>query len=140
VAVGRPGEELGVVDLAFAAATVAWMALEDDAAPAVLNLIDPAPPTRRALIERLKHDNPTVKVLWVPRAIIVPTLNAAGRLNALLRSGGAHLEADEIFGHRDWDVARISELEDRIRRPLADQSQKPPPQPANFGLIECRSL
>lgn len=123
VAVGRPSEEMGVVDLQFAAATLAWLALEDDAAPAVLNLIAPEPPTRRALVERLRRDNPTMKVVWVPRGVIVPALNAAGLVNRLVRSG-AGLDAGEIFGHRDWDTGRIARLEDRIRRPPAGRSQE----------------
>jgi predicted dehydrogenase/nucleoside-diphosphate-sugar epimerase len=121
VAVGRPREEIGVVELEFAAAALAWMALEDGPAPAVLNLIAPQPPTRRALVERLKRDNPTMKVVWVPRAIIVPALNAAGLLIRLVRSGSG-VDAGEIFGHRDWDTKRIAGLEDGIRRLSAQRN------------------
>jgi predicted dehydrogenase/nucleoside-diphosphate-sugar epimerase len=124
VAVGRPREEMGVVDLEFAAATLAWLALEDDAAPAMLNLIAPEPPNRRALVERLRRDNPTMKVVWVPRGIVVPALNAAGLLNRLIRSG-AGLDAGEIFGHRDWDTARIAGLVDRIGSPPTGRSKEP---------------
>jgi predicted dehydrogenase/nucleoside-diphosphate-sugar epimerase len=123
VAVGRPGEEMGVVDLEFAAATLAWMALEGDAVPPLLNLIAPTPPTRRALVQRLRRDNPSVKVVWVPRAVIVPALNVAGLLNRLIRSG-ARLQAGEIFGHRDWDTKQVAALEERIRRRQSDRFQK----------------
>lgn len=129
VAVGRPREEMGVVDLEFAAATLAWLALEEDAAPALLNLIAPAPPTRRALVDRLRRDNPTLKVVWVPRALIVPALNVAGLLNRLVRSGAA-LNAGEIFGHRDWDTRRIAELEDRIRSLSREPNQETRPEAA----------
>jgi hypothetical protein len=98
------------------------MALEDDGAPTLLNLIAPTPPTRRALVQRLRHDNPTVKVVWVPRAVIVPALNAAGLLNRLVRSG-ARLQAGEIFGHREWDTSRVAALEDRIRGAPTDLDQ-----------------
>jgi predicted dehydrogenase/nucleoside-diphosphate-sugar epimerase len=124
VAVGRPREEMGIVDLEFAAATLAWLALDEDAAPAVLNLIAPKPPNRRALVERLRRDNPTLKVVWVPRSIVVPALNAVSLLNRLFRSG-AGLDAAEIFAHRDWDTTRIAGLVDRIGSYPACRSQQP---------------
>jgi hypothetical protein len=121
VAVGRPREEMGVVDLGFAATTLAWLALEDDAAPALLNLIAPAPPTRRALIDRLRRDNPTVKVVWVPRLLIVPALNTIGFIGRLIRSG-PRVDSGEIFGHRNWNTTRIAGLETHIRGSSADET------------------
>jgi predicted dehydrogenase/nucleoside-diphosphate-sugar epimerase len=129
VAVGRPRERMGVVELGFAAETLAWLAIEEDA-PDLLNLVAPVPPTRRGLVERLRRDNPTVKVLWVPRTVIVPALNVAGVMIRLIRSGGARLEAGEIFGHREWDTTRIAGLEDRIRHTAADRNQEAVPRPA----------
>jgi predicted dehydrogenase/nucleoside-diphosphate-sugar epimerase len=129
VAVGRPREGMGVVDVEFAAEALAWMALADDGAPDLLNLIAPIPPTRRALVERLRRDNPTVRVVWAPRAVIILALNAAGRLKRLIRSGGdgGRLAAGEVFGHRAWDTALIAGLEDRMRRPSAERERATPP-------------
>jgi predicted dehydrogenase/nucleoside-diphosphate-sugar epimerase len=123
IAVGRPGEEIGVVDLAFAAETLAWIALEERTATSVLNVVDPTLPTRRDLVKRLKRDNPTMKVVWVPRTVIVPILNLAGLVLSLIRSGGVRLQAGEIFGHRSWDTARIAALEERIRQDATGRMQ-----------------
>jgi hypothetical protein len=76
---------MGVVDLEFAAAVLAWLAVEADDVPSVLNLIDPHPPSRAQLLQRLRNDNPEIKVIWIPRGAIVPALNAVGIL-ARLRS------------------------------------------------------
>lgn len=111
VAVGPAREEMGVVDLAFAAATVACMALEDDAAPAVLKLIVPAPPTRRALVERLQHDNPTVRVAlgttshYRARAECGRALEPADPLRRCAPGGGRDFRAPGVGRRSDRGTA-----------------------------------
>lgn len=116
LAIGRPGEPIGVVDLGFAAEVLAWMALEQESAPPLLNLIDPVLPTRRELVARLRRDNPRLKVLWLPRGPFAFALNTAGLLIRLIRPGGMPSDAWEIFGHREWDSTRIATLKERIRQ------------------------
>ena len=61
VAVGMPGNELGVVDVVFSAQTLAWMIRHFEDAPSVLNLFEPQLPTKRELLARLRRTNPSAR-------------------------------------------------------------------------------
>jgi predicted dehydrogenase/nucleoside-diphosphate-sugar epimerase len=79
IAVGAGDSRLSICDV-LSAAEVARAYVEDfDAAPSVLNLVEPDSPTRAELVSLLKQRRPDLKVLRMP----LPILRAASRLMAL---------------------------------------------------------
>jgi predicted dehydrogenase/nucleoside-diphosphate-sugar epimerase len=104
VAVGAPSDCLGVVDVAQAGETLAWIVGHWTSAPSVLNLIDPALPTKRDLLGRLRADNPDLSVLWLPTVILVPLSWAAMLAQRLLRPGSPPINVAKVFAVQSYDT------------------------------------
>jgi nucleoside-diphosphate-sugar epimerase len=66
VAIGPRGAPLSVCDVTTAACVVRSYIADFDRAPAVLNMVEAPPPTRRDLVDRYKRDKPDQGVLWIP--------------------------------------------------------------------------
>lgn len=79
VAVGPKRAHLPVCDVGTAARIARWSIQNFDAAPAIVNLVEPNPPTRGELVERLIARRPELRVMWVP-ATVVRAASAAGKL------------------------------------------------------------
>jgi len=89
-----------------AAAVVAWCAACFQDAPPVLNLIDPAIPTRRGLLERFQAHGWRGRMVWLPISFF-SVLFTAVRLGlglAKLRLP-AHTAVWSIFRPRRYDTA-----------------------------------
>jgi len=115
VAVGMPGHELGVVDVVFAAQTLAWMVRHFDDAPAILNLFDPKLPTRRDLLQRLHRTNPDLTVVWLPPIVLVPLSWFAIAIQKILRPRQPAINVAKIFARLRYDTSRIAALAPAIR-------------------------
>jgi predicted dehydrogenase/nucleoside-diphosphate-sugar epimerase len=85
VAVGSPGDRLGVVSVHFAADVLAWMVDHFDEAPRTFNLFDPELQTKRELLARLRRSNPDMGVVWLPSLVLHPMSWAAIVLQKILR-------------------------------------------------------
>jgi nucleoside-diphosphate-sugar epimerase len=114
VAVGSPREQLGVVDLAFSAATLAWLVERFEDAPAALNLLTPELPTKRALVERLRRSNPDLTVLWLPTALLVPLSWMATGLQRVLRPRVPPISLRKVFAGQRYDTTAVRVLAPRI--------------------------
>jgi predicted dehydrogenase/nucleoside-diphosphate-sugar epimerase len=114
VAVGRRNEPFGVVDLEFAARSLAWIAARFDEAPAALNLFAPVLPTRADLARSLKIQNPDLKVLWLPRVVLLPMSWLAVLLQKALHPRKPALNVAAIFKHRHYDVTRIAAMAPQV--------------------------
>jgi predicted dehydrogenase/nucleoside-diphosphate-sugar epimerase len=114
VAVGSPGQRLGVVDLGFAAAGLTWMAEHFEATPARLNLLDPELPTKRELIQQLKRMNPDLTVVWLPSVVLVPLSWAAILMQKILKPGKPAINAAKVFSVQRYNTGRIRELVQRM--------------------------
>lgn len=110
VAVGSGGDRLGVVEVGFAARTVAWVALNFESAPPVLHLLSPELPTRRELVARLRRSNPDLRVLWLPRPLLHPLSLMATGLQKALRPGRPAIELARVFGMQRYDNSLIRSL------------------------------
>lgn len=115
VAVGSPGDRLGVVDLDFTAETLAWTALYFDESPPVLNLIAPEPPTKRSLLLALRKTDPDLKVIWLPRLILIPLSAGLIVLQKLLRPQKPAMNVARVFAVTPADTTLVASLESRIR-------------------------
>jgi predicted dehydrogenase/nucleoside-diphosphate-sugar epimerase len=79
VAVGPKNSPLPVCDVGTAARIARWYVQNFAAAPAIVNLVEPNPPTRLDLIERLISRRPELRVIWVP-AVLVRAASAIGKV------------------------------------------------------------
>lgn len=103
---GRPGLPFAVCDVGRAGDAIAWCAARFEEAPAIVNLIDPAIATRRALLERFRAGGWTGRMVWMPIPLFVAALTAARTLLALL--GGrlpTRLAAWAILRPRRYDTS-----------------------------------
>ncbi len=110
VAVGSPSERLGVVERSFAAHLLADLMLDFDGAPDVLNLLDPELPTRRALVERLKDRNPSLRVIWLPGPLLRALSAVAVLAQKLLRRNAEPLRLHRAFASERYDTTRVKRL------------------------------
>jgi predicted dehydrogenase/nucleoside-diphosphate-sugar epimerase len=108
VAVGSPGDRLGIADVEFCARVLTWLADNFEAAPTALNLIAPELPTKRDLLARLRRGNPGLTVVWLPRAILVPISWLATALQVLLRRGKPAIHLARVFAVQRYDTAGIA--------------------------------
>jgi hypothetical protein len=115
VAVGSPGDRLGIADVAFASRVLAWIAENFEEAPDVLNLIAPELPAKRDLLARLRRTNPNLSVFWLPRPVLIPLSWTAFLLQKLLRPGRPAMSLARVFAVQAYDTAGITQLAARIR-------------------------
>jgi predicted dehydrogenase/nucleoside-diphosphate-sugar epimerase len=115
VAVGMPGHQLGVVDVVFAAQTIAWTIHHFDKVPLVLNLFEPTLPTKRELLVRLKRSNPDLSIVWLLPVAVHPLSWVAVGLQKLLRPRRPALNPAQVFARLQYDTSGISRLAPEIR-------------------------
>jgi nucleoside-diphosphate-sugar epimerase len=70
VAVGAKRSRLSLCEVQTAANVVRGYVDDFDAAPPVLNLLEPDPPTRDELVSRLKANRPDLKVIRIPLSLL----------------------------------------------------------------------
>ncbi len=119
VAVGSPGDQLGVVEVDFAGRAIAWITRNFGTAPDRLNLLAPVLPTRGSLVARLRRSNPDLTVVWLPRLVLVPLSVAAIALQKLLRPGRPAMNVAKVFASGRYDTSRIAGLAASIDAPAA---------------------
>jgi len=127
VAVGSPGQRLGVVDVGFAGRILAWMVDHWDEAPARLNLLDPELPAKRDLLNALRRTNPDLKVVWLPMFVLVPLSWAAILLQKVLKPGRPALDVAKVFSVQAYHTGRSAGLAARLAREEPPGSPPPPP-------------
>lgn len=66
VAIGPKRGDLNVCDVTTAARVIRSYLQDFEAAPAMLNLVEAPPPSRRELMERYRTDRPDLSVIWFP--------------------------------------------------------------------------
>jgi predicted dehydrogenase/nucleoside-diphosphate-sugar epimerase len=115
VAVGSPGDRLGIADVDFAARFLCWIADHFDRAPDNLNLIAPLLPTKRDLLLRLRRGNPDLTIVWLPRVVLVPLSWTMLLLQKLLRPGQPAVSLARVFAVQRYDTGRIAALAAEIQ-------------------------
>jgi predicted dehydrogenase/nucleoside-diphosphate-sugar epimerase len=114
VAVGSPGDKLGVVDLAFTTQVLAWIALHFDDAPAVLNLLAPELPRKRDLIRALRKTDPDIRVVWLPWFVLSPLSAAALGLQKLLRPRRPAVNLRRVFATTRYNTDGVRAIQMRM--------------------------
>lgn len=123
VAVGGRGDRLGVVDLAFSAEVLAWMAERFAEAPDVVNLLAPELPTKRELVKRLRDANPGLTVIWLPWPLLVSLSAVATLLQKGLRPRRPAISLRKVFASPRYDTAAVRAL-------AASLGSSPPSSPS----------
>ena len=102
---GRPGLPIAACDVERCAEAIAWCAAHFDEAPAIVNVFDPAVPTRGALVARLRACGWTGRILWVPISVLVLGLMAARTALSLVHGRlPARLAAWSVLRARRYDA------------------------------------
>ncbi len=114
VAVGSPGDRLGVVDVGFAGRFLAWITDNWDVVPGPLNLLDPVSPAKRDLLARLRKTNPDLMVLWLPSVLLVPLSWLAIVLQKLLRPSEPVINIAKVFSVLPYDTSSTAMLVGRL--------------------------
>jgi len=123
VAVGMPSDPLGVVDVAFAGQTLAWIVRHFGQTPPVLNLFEPELPTKRELLARLRKVNPDLTVVWLYPLMLAPLSWFAFGLQKMLRPRRPALSVAKMFARLRYDTSLISKLAPAIKGHFADSHQ-----------------
>lgn len=118
VAVGSPGQRLGVIDVRRAAKVLAWMARHPERAPDRLHLLEPGLAPKRELLARLRRANPGLRVLWLPTALLNVVSLLAIVVQKARRPRAPAVDARKIFAVQDYDTRRIAAVLDEIERTL----------------------
>jgi nucleoside-diphosphate-sugar epimerase len=80
---GGPHLPIAVCGVTSCARAIAWCVDHFDDAPRVVNLLDPAVTTRRALIARLRGDGWNGRMVWVPISLLAAGLSIARLVTSL---------------------------------------------------------
>ena len=115
VAVGSPRDQMGVVGLELASRMLAQLAVHFDQAPATLNLLDPVPPRKSALIARLRRTNPDLTVFWLPMWVLKPLSLAAIALQKLIRPRSKAIDVATVFRVDRYDPGLAASLAGTFR-------------------------
>lgn len=116
VAVGSPGQRLGVIDVRRAATVLAWMARHPERAPDRLHLLEPGLASKRALLARLRNANPGLRVLWLPTPLLSVVSLLAILLQKVRRPRRPAVDARKIFAVQDYDTRRMAAILAEIER------------------------
>ena len=83
VAVGPKRRPMGMLDVKMAAEVIEYYLRDFEAAPPLLNLLEPRSPTRTELVGRLRCERTDLRVFWIPMVVLrvlSPPLKLAQRL------------------------------------------------------------
>lgn len=115
VAVGPKSSRIALCDVKTAAQVVRATVQDIDAAPPILNLVEPEAPTREELLARWLEKRPDLKALWLPGfvlSLVSPVLSLLQRL--LLRSK-APIDVAAAFASERYDTMLAAEMVRRAR-------------------------
>jgi predicted dehydrogenase/nucleoside-diphosphate-sugar epimerase len=110
---GRPALPIAVCDVERCARAIAWTAGHFDAAPRVVNLFDPAVPTRAAFVNQLRARGWGGRIVWIPISAVAAGLTAARFVVSIGRGRWPEpLAAWAILRPRRYDPRRAAQLLD----------------------------
>ena len=124
---GRPGLPFAVCDVGRAAAVVAWCAEHFDDAPPIVNIMDPAIPTRGALLDAFRTHGWDGRMVWMPIGLFAGLFSAARiAFAAATRRRPAPLRVWSVFRPRRYDATLSSHMLAQSAHDLSSSSAARP--------------
>ena len=115
IVMGGRRSPLSVCDVGTAAEVIQNYVAEFDHAPELLNLVEPIPPSRWELVNRLKAVRPDLRFIWVPTLVIrlvSPLLKLAQKL---VLHGRPPLDIQAAFSSEPYQTDLAMEVTQRTR-------------------------
>jgi nucleoside-diphosphate-sugar epimerase len=107
LAVGPRNGPLSLCDVATAATVMRVIASDMEAAPLLVNLVEPEAPTREALLRRWLALRPDLASVWMPSWVLAVLSPVAIGLQKVLRPKGTPLNVAAAFASEKYD-ARVA--------------------------------
>jgi predicted dehydrogenase/nucleoside-diphosphate-sugar epimerase len=104
---GRPRLPIAVCDVGRCAEAIAWCATHFDAAPPIVNLLDPEVTTRGAYVARLRDRGWTGRIVWMPISAMALAIVMVRAMLSILRG-----RLPSRFAA--WSILRPRRYDDRI--------------------------
>jgi predicted dehydrogenase/nucleoside-diphosphate-sugar epimerase len=119
VAMGNADDEVAVVEVEFAAGALLWMAVGGEDVPPVLHLVSPTVVHASDLLQHLRKHNPSLTVLRIPRAALIPLSAAAVLAQKALRPSRPAVHLAQVFGRSRFDRSKV----ERCLRSITDSTE-----------------
>ncbi|MBE7414107.1 MAG: Gfo/Idh/MocA family oxidoreductase [Deltaproteobacteria bacterium] len=132
VAVGGRRSKISLCDIETAALVIASYLNDYGAAPKILNLVDPASPTREELLKRILDGRPGLRPLWIPYGLISAASLCARALMRIASPGKKPMDIASAFASERYDTSLAGRV---IRKAKEDLK---PGMPASVREKEAR--
>lgn len=104
-AVGSKKSRLPICEVQTAAEVILSYLNDFDAAPPVLNLVDPAAPTREGLVKKLLSGRPDLKAFWIPFFVIGSLSPIMKLLQRLILKSKNPVDIKSAFAAENYDTS-----------------------------------
>ncbi|MEQ1794897.1 MAG: NAD-dependent epimerase/dehydratase family protein, partial [Nitrospira sp.] len=115
VAVGPRSSRINLCDVGTAAQVIRATVHDIDAAPAVLNLVEPTAPTREELLARWLKIRPDLKALWLPSLVLSVLSPILILLQRIVLRGKPPIDIAAAFASERYNTALAGQVVERAR-------------------------
>lgn len=113
VAVGPKRSRISLCDVHTAAKVITSFMDDFNSAPAVLNLVEPTPPTRKELLDKILSTRGYLRALWIPYGLIASVSFALKLLLRMFRPGKKPIDIASAFASEEYNTSLAEKV---IRR------------------------
>lgn len=110
VAVGPRSGKLSLCDVGTAAKVIRSMVQDIEAAPAVVNLVEPTAPTREELLARWLKSRPDLKAIWLPSFVLSVLSPLLILLQRILLRGKTPIDIAAAFASERYDTTVAAQV------------------------------
>jgi predicted dehydrogenase/nucleoside-diphosphate-sugar epimerase len=110
LAVGPRSGPLSVCDVRTGAAVIRCAVEDVDALPPVVNVVEPAPPTRTQLVSMWLERRPDLKVFWLPAWVLSAVSPVAVLAQRLFRPHATALDVAAAFSSERYDTTLVAQV------------------------------
>jgi len=115
VAVGPRSGKLSLCDVGTAAKVIRSMVQDIEAAPAVVNLVEPTAPTREELLARWLKSRPDLKAIWLPSFVLSVLSPLLILLQRILLRGKTPIDIAAAFASEQYDTTVAAQVVERAK-------------------------
>lgn len=115
VAVGPRSSRINLCDVNTAAQVIRATVQDMDAAPAVVNLVEPTAPTREELLARWLTKRPDLKGVWLPSFVLSVLSPLLTLLQRVVLRGKTPIDIAAAFASEHYNTALAAQVVERAR-------------------------